>query len=55
MVAIDFERTVRGARPVSVRRSIAAQGLGGVPPTILVLAGIMVTAMPSGRLRILRT
>jgi inner membrane transporter RhtA len=41
VVAIDFERMVRGTRPVSVRRSIAAQGLGGVPPTILVLAGIV--------------
>ncbi|MFI9409860.1 MULTISPECIES: EamA family transporter [Nocardia] len=41
MVAIDFERMVRGARPVSVRRRVAAQGLGGVPPTALVLAGIV--------------
>ncbi|WP_067462502.1 EamA family transporter [Nocardia amamiensis] len=41
MVAIDFERAGRGTTPVSVWRSITAQGLGGVPPTALVLAGIV--------------
>ncbi|WP_245663640.1 EamA family transporter [Nocardia arthritidis] len=41
MVAIDFERMVRGAKPAPVRRRVAAQGLGGVPPTALVLAGIV--------------
>ncbi|WP_040781281.1 EamA family transporter [Nocardia pneumoniae] len=41
MVAIDFERARRGTTPVSVWRSITARGLGGVPPTALVLAGIV--------------
>ncbi|MBF6297028.1 EamA family transporter [Nocardia amamiensis] len=41
MVAIDFERAGRGITPVSIWRSITAQGLGGVPPTALVLAGIV--------------
>ncbi|WP_051046811.1 EamA family transporter [Nocardia asiatica] len=41
MVAIDFERKVRGPRPAPVGRSVAAQGLGGVPPTALVLTGIV--------------
>ncbi|MGK8555999.1 EamA family transporter [Nocardia gipuzkoensis] len=41
MVAIDFERAGRGNTPLPVWRSITAQGLGGVPPTALVLAGIV--------------
>ncbi|WP_330229055.1 EamA family transporter [Nocardia sp. NBC_00508] len=41
MVAIDFERAGRGITRGSVWRSVTAQGLGGVPPTALVLAGIV--------------
>ncbi|MGK8523706.1 EamA family transporter [Nocardia asteroides] len=40
-MAINFERRVRAARPVSVRRAIATRGLGDLPPTALVLAGIV--------------
>ncbi|MEU7214346.1 EamA family transporter [Nocardia iowensis] len=41
MVAIDVERSVRGGRARVAWRAVAERGLGGVPPTALVLAGIV--------------
>ncbi|ASF12157.1 putative threonine/homoserine transporter [Nocardia brasiliensis NBRC 14402] len=41
MVAIDVERPIRGGRAWTVWRGVAERGLGGVPPTALVLAGIV--------------
>ncbi|MEU0506950.1 DMT family transporter [Nocardia sp. NPDC005998] len=40
MVAIDFERNVQ-ARPLTALRAMSLRGLGGVPPTALVLIGIV--------------
>ncbi|WP_245720298.1 EamA family transporter [Nocardia uniformis] len=41
MVAIDIERAWKPSGKPSVRRMVGWQGLGGVPPTALVLAGIV--------------
>ncbi|WP_069166679.1 EamA family transporter [Nocardia altamirensis] len=41
MVAIDVERSASGGRVGSAWRAVAERGLGGVPPTALVLAGIV--------------
>lgn len=41
MVAIDVERSVRGGWAGVTWRGVAERGLGGVPPTALVLAGIV--------------
>ncbi|WP_378733379.1 DMT family transporter [Nocardia brasiliensis] len=41
MVAIDVDRSVRAGGARVVWRAVAERGLGGVPPTALVLAGIV--------------
>lgn len=41
MVAIDVERSVRGGGARGAWRGVVERGLGGVPPTALVLAGIV--------------
>ncbi|MFG1791284.1 DMT family transporter [Nocardia sp. NPDC049149] len=41
MVAIDVERSASGGRVGPAWRAVAERGLGGVPPTALVLAGIV--------------
>lgn len=41
MVAIDLERSPKSAWPLHAVRAMAQRGLGGVPPTALVLAGIV--------------
>ncbi|MFI6867229.1 EamA family transporter [Nocardia sp. NPDC050406] len=41
MVAIDIERSWKPVRRQSIPRLVAWRGLGGVPPTALVMAGIV--------------
>ncbi|WP_433200979.1 EamA family transporter [Nocardia sp. CA-107356] len=41
MVAIDFERNAKSAWPLTAVRAVSQRGLGGVPPTALVLIGIV--------------